>query len=263
MARALWKMVHIADEHGISAFGTSAAHGASTTPAHGTVVSGSTAAAAPGVRRDVVLIGHSLGCELALHAAAECIRASDRGVPADAPKIAGIVLVNPVGLRPHKALRPFAVARFLGRAMDWPAPFGGLMKGLVYQFWIRVFGFSPRTRADEVEWGQRRVAARDFVKLAEDVALVRARGVPSGVLYARDDHLVEPAVPEELAEALGSRHVVLCESGGHYLNKWQGNEIASLVAQLLAEGQGRADSGGSQSNSPTASIAASGSAVSV
>lgn len=208
-----------------------------------------------------MLIGHSLGCELALHAAAECIRASDRGVPADAPQIAGIVLVNPVGLRPHKALRPFAVSRFLGRAMDWPAPFGGLMKGLVYQFWIRVFGFPPRTTVDEVEWGQRRVAARDFVKLAEDVALVRARGVPSGVLYARDDHLVEPAVPEELAEALGSRHVVLCESGGHYLNKWQGNEIASLVAQLLAEGQGRVVSGNPQSASPAPSTAASASAV--
>lgn len=192
--------------------------------------------------RGVVLIGHSLGGELVCHMAAELLRkqAASSGDAAPTPALRGIVLINPVGLRPHKALRPWWLARASAKPLDWPHPFGSWWKAALHKMWISVFRFPARTTADEIEWGQRRVSARRFDQLQEDVAAIAAAGVPSAVIYSEDDHLVEPAVPEELGAALGACHLVRCSSGGHYLNKAQASEVAELVSLLVQEGDAAA-----------------------
>lgn len=207
----------------------------------------------PGVAaaKGVILIGHSLGGELVCHMGAELLRhrqstgssgtaSSSAGKAKALPALQGLVLINPVGLRPHKALRPWWIAKASSKPLDWPRPFGGWWKAALHKMWVKVFRFPPRTTADEVEWGQRRVSARRFDQLHDDVAAIAAAGVPSAVIYAEDDHLVEPAVPEELGAALGACHIVRCSNGGHYLNKAQACEVADLVSLLVQEGDAAA-----------------------
>lgn len=203
----------------------------------------------------IVIAAHSLGAELALHAAAEIVRrrqaSSSSGSGGSgssfAPQLRGLVLINPVGLRPHKALRPFWLAQAMGRALSWPSPFGRWMLELLYVFWIRVFGFSARTKKSEIEWGQLRVSARDFAVLEQDVRLLAqyspaaavsskpggAVPIPTVVACAEDDHLVEPAVPTELAEALGSVKLLRSKGGGHYLNKFGADAVAKAIQEDL------------------------------
>lgn len=242
-------------------------HGASSRPAdpsgRGMALAVLSAMQAIGAQREpgvaaakgVILIGHSLGGELVCHMGAEMLRSaqaasrtssssSGSSTVAHLPALQGLVLINPVGLRPHKALRPWWVAKASAAPLDWPHPFGAWWKAALHKMWIKVFRFPPRTTADEIEWGQRRVSARRFDQMQDDVETIAAAGVPSAVIYAEDDHLVEPAVPEELGAALGACHIVRCSSGGHYLNKAQASEVADLVSLLVQEGDAAARASG-------------------
>lgn len=221
------------------------------------------AAAAEGVAlRDggvrPVLLGHSIGCELALLSAAQMLRG---GAPP-----AAVVLVNPIGLRPHRALRPIAAVRLAASLLDLPAPLGAAWRTALRSLWIKVFRFPPRVTEADVAWGQRRAAALDFEGLRAAAAALSAARVPCAVLYSTNDHLVEPAVSRELADALAAR-VVVDDAAGHCqrrltttqklgdplsrrrgpspralslrspaagLNKWGGPQIAEMVKELLS-----------------------------
>lgn len=140
--------------------------------------------------RPFVLVAHSLGAEVAVQAAAM-----------HPERIRALVLLNPVGLRPHKALRPFGLVKFISAGLDVPL-LGGLVKRYLQFLYVRVFKFPARTSADEIEWCQRRVAARDFERFAAAAQTVRDRRIPVFVSYTTDDPLVEPEVPAELFAAL-------------------------------------------------------------
>ncbi len=57
------------------------------------------------------------------------------------------------------------------------------------------------------------------------------------VAYARDDHMVETRISEELAAALPGARVLAFDSGGHNLQKTRAAELAqALVEELSGEG---------------------------
>jgi len=175
-----------------------------------------------------VLMGHSLGTEVVLHAAAQAVRAGGRPF-----RVRGIVLINPIGLRPHRAIRPVALIKFGAWALDWPWPLGALVKRLIHFVWLKAFRFPARTTPDEIEWSHRRMALRDYKMLAADAALLKQHRIPSAILYAANDPLTETAIPEELAAALGTQHLMRFERGGHYLNKTQASTVADVVRVFL------------------------------
>lgn len=178
----------------------------------------------PGVsaQTPIVLVGHSLGSDLTLQMAAQhpsCIR--------------GVALINPIGLRPHKALRPYWFMLALCKAID--APFiKHAMPPFLWLIYVYLFGFPKRVTAQEVVWCQRRVGARDFEALRRDVEAVVRAHIPSLIAYAEDDALVETAIPLELVEVLQPQQILRFRHGGHYLQK---EHSATLAAEIVKLGE--------------------------
>jgi pimeloyl-ACP methyl ester carboxylesterase len=231
MADALWEAADVALAAGQSPPLDAPAAAAPAAPT--TSGGGSQAAAAPA---GVYLICHSLGTDVALEMAAKRPQ-----------QVRGIGLIAPVGLRPHKALRPFWLMKAAADALDAPG-LRALMPRLLWALYIYAFRFPKRTTVEEVVWCQRRVGARDFARLAANAAAVRAAGIPSFLAHAADDHIVEQAVSSELAAALGSLHVVDYATGGHVLLKHQATSLAqqleAWVRNCEAASAGRPTGGG-------------------
>jgi pimeloyl-ACP methyl ester carboxylesterase len=73
---------------------------------------------------------------------------------------------------------------------------------------------------------------------AADFALMR-RAVhgplpPALLAYARDDHIVETPVSEELARALPQARVVAFDEGGHNIQKTRAVELAAAIREAMA-----------------------------
>lgn len=181
----------------------------------------------------VALLGHSLGADVVWHMAAQ-----------QRDRVAGVAVVNPVGLRPHRALRPWGVVQAVARGLD--TPLRPLLRPLLRQAFVRGLGFPDRVSTDEIEWSHRRAAGRDFDELRGVVGAVRAAGTPTLVAFAGDDHLVEEDVSLELVDALAgeaaagaTRHgprIYRFAHGGHYLQKMHAALLADEVVGWLADG---------------------------
>jgi pimeloyl-ACP methyl ester carboxylesterase len=52
------------------------------------------------------------------------------------------------------------------------------------------------------------------------------------VIFAADDHLVEPQIPAELAEAIPGARALRFEDGGHSIQKHKAAEIARAIREL-------------------------------
>jgi pimeloyl-ACP methyl ester carboxylesterase len=177
-----------------------------------------------------LLLGHSVGCELSMLLAAELLGKRTGGRRA----VAGLALVNPVGLRPHKLMRPSAAVRGATALLDLPQPLGALWLYVLRKVWINVFGFPARVRNEDLVWGQRRAAALDWGRQRIVAAGLRASGVPIGVLYSEDDTLVEVRVSRELCDELRPSPLIVLPSAGHWSIKLAPVEIASLVGDVAA-----------------------------
>jgi pimeloyl-ACP methyl ester carboxylesterase len=184
--------------------------------------------------RGVYIVCHSLGTDVAMEMAAE-----------RPGSVRGVALIAPVGLRPHKALRPFWVVRALSAALDVPV-LRWVMPTIMWRLYIHVLRFPRRTTVEEVVWCQRRVGVRDFARLASNVAAVRAAGIPVFVAHSADDHLVEQAVSGELAVAAGANYVVDYASGGHLLLKHQAASLSQHLQDWVARCEEARERGGRQ-----------------
>ena len=52
------------------------------------------------------------------------------------------------------------------------------------------------------------------------------------MVFAEDDHLVEPQIPAELAEAIPGARTLRFEDGGHSIQKHKAAEIALAIREL-------------------------------
>lgn len=175
-----------------------------------------------GLARFAVL-GHSMGGASALACAA---LAPER--------VSLLALVNSVGLSLHRGLgRPPWFFRVLSAALVVPGLRAALLERVREQYRRRRLPGADELDAASLALQLRAIAALDFGLLR---AAVRGLRAPALVAFARDDHLVEAHISEELARALPGARVLEFPEGGHNLQKVQ----APALAAALEEGLGSA-----------------------
>ena len=177
-------------------------------------------AEALGIDRFTIL-GHSMGGGTAL------VLAADQ--PA---RVTGLVLVASLALRLHRGLgAPPRAFAWTARGLETP----GLRRLLVP--WVR------REYRKRRFPGVEEKTARDFAHLmhalsAVDFEVMRAavRGPlpPALVAYARDDHMIETEVAEDLAAAIPGARVLAFDDGGHNIQKTRAVELGAAIRALTA-----------------------------
>ncbi len=163
----------------------------------------------------VVLCSHSFGSGALLLAAPEV-----------GARLAGMVLLAPMGLRRHRAfLLPRWVYGVQAGLMALP-PMRPVMLRIAAWVYRRIH-LQPPTDWAEVRRHLRILASVDFRAIAAAVARI---DVPVLLVHCADDHMVETAIPAELAAALPRAELVELEDGGHHLQKTRAVDIARLTA---------------------------------
>lgn len=165
------------------------------------------------------ILGHSMGGGTAL------VLAADHG-----PRVRHLVLVASLALRLHRGLgappRSFA---WVAQGLSVP----GLRRLLLP--WVR-HGYRKR-RFPGVE----EKTAGDFAHLlhalsAVDFEVMRAAVLrplpPTLIAYARDDHMIETAIAEELAAAIPGARVLAFDDGGHNIQKTRAVEIGAAIREM-------------------------------
>jgi pimeloyl-ACP methyl ester carboxylesterase len=172
-----------------------------------------------GLRRFAVL-GHSMGGGTALALAA--------AVP---DRVSLLTLVASVALTRHRGLGvPARVFRWAARGLAVPGLRALLLAAVRAEYRRRRFpGIESMDRSD---------FHRQLVAIAGcDFALLRslaAERLPRTLLvYARDDHMVETHISEELAAALPGARVLAFDTGGHNLQKSRALELAQALLEEL------------------------------
>ena len=165
------------------------------------------------------ILGHSMGGGTAL------VLAADHGT-----RVRHLVLVASLALRLHRGLgappRSFA---WVAQGLSVP----GLRRLLLP--WVR-HGYRKR-RFPGVE----EKTAGDFAHLlhalsAVDFEVMRAAVLrplpPTLIAYARDDHMIETAIAEELAAAIPGARVLAFDDGGHNIQKTRAVEIGAAIREM-------------------------------
>ncbi len=166
------------------------------------------------------VIGHSMGSGTALLTAA---MAPDR--------VSHLVLIAPMGLRPHRGLSRSA-ASFGRLALMLRVP------GLRHLLLRQVRSHYKKNRFPRAEEMTAHDYAIQFEALtAADYPLLKraaAKPLPAKTLvaFAADDHLVEPQIPIELAAAIPGSKTLRFETGGHVIQKTRAGEIARAIRGL-------------------------------
>ncbi|QDG53558.1 alpha/beta hydrolase [Persicimonas caeni] len=172
-----------------------------------------------GVER-TVLVAHSYGALVAVTAAARYPDLVD-----------GLVLIAPVGLRPHRGLRQMPVPGLIAAGLRTPLVRQPLMAGLEKAY--AAAGFR-HTTPDEIERTLAAINRWDFNAYRRRV---RRLQVPVMCAWADDDPLVEPTIVDELLAELpdgvpqGPR--LHFDTGGHNLQKTRAVEISEAMMTWL------------------------------
>ena len=167
------------------------------------------------------VLGHSMGGASAMVAAAR-----------DPQRVTRLVLVNSVGLSLHRGLglQPW-VFRLMARSLRVPGLRRLLLGRVRAEYRRRRLPGADELDAAALALQLRAIAALDFALLRRAVERLPARAL---VAFARDDHLVEARISEELARALPGARVLEFAEGGHNLQKAEALALAQALADELA-----------------------------
>jgi pimeloyl-ACP methyl ester carboxylesterase len=166
------------------------------------------------------VLGHSMGGGTAVTAAA---RHPDR--------VTALALLASIGLRPHRGLGMSARRfRLLGLGFDVP-----LLRRLLLPLArdrYRRRGFPGADAIEPRVFGVhfRAIGAADFEALGR---AFRSELPPTLLAYARDDHMVETAIQEELERTLPRARVLAFDDGGHNIQKTRAVELGRAIRALL------------------------------
>jgi pimeloyl-ACP methyl ester carboxylesterase len=169
------------------------------------------------------LLGHSMGGGTALAMAA---RHKDR--------VGALVLLASVGLRVHRGLGlPPAALRLIARALRLPLLSRPLTREIHRRYTRMGFPgtFDSKSLARHLE----AIGATRFSDLR---ASTRSPLPPTLVCFARDDHLVEQAISEELVRAIPGARALVFDEGGHNLQKTRAPELGKALGAWLKELRG-------------------------
>lgn len=166
------------------------------------------------------IIGHSMGTGTALLAAS---MKPDR--------ISHLVMIAPMGLRPHRALsRSRTSFRRIAFMLGMPGLGRLLLPEIKKHYRKRRFPGVEEMTARDFAIQFESFSAADFSVMKR----AAARPLPDKTLvaFADDDHLVEPAIPLELAAAIRGAKILRFDEGGHIIQKTKAAEIAQAIRDL-------------------------------
>ncbi|MCP4804979.1 MAG: alpha/beta hydrolase [Proteobacteria bacterium] len=144
-----------------------------------------------------------------------------------AEQVTHLLLVSSIGHRPHKGIRAYPagfIAKLVGnRCLDaLTNPMGRMA--------FRAFGF-PSYWSDEARRHTTLCAADlDWSLLKNAASHIRC---PTLIAFAEDDPLVEPAIGEELIEALPDGPRLRWPDGGHNVQKAHATELGATICAFL------------------------------
>lgn len=141
--------------------------------------------------------------------------------------VEGLVMLAPLGLRKHRGFLKFPDPRILKFGLDLPVV-GRVVEGQLVEGFER-FGFK-NVKGSECRRTIEILSRFDFDAHRRRIARV---DVPSAVVWARDDHLIEPDISEELASALPDGPRLTFEEGGHNVQKSRAVEIVEALAEWM------------------------------
>lgn len=166
------------------------------------------------------ILGHSMGGGTALVLAA-----------ARAQRVRLLALVSSVALSRHRGLGlPPAVFALMGRLLRVPGLGHALLPWMRAQYQRRRLPGAEAMDRAEIARQLRAIAAVDFALMRRSVAGELPRIL---LAYAKDDHMIETHISEELARALSQARVLAFDSGGHNLQKTRAVELAQALRQEL------------------------------
>lgn len=161
----------------------------------------------------VLAVGHSVGGAIALALAVEH--------PA---RVRALAMMAAPGQRPHRAWR-----RALPRPSAWilrqPLVGRALMPAAHRAF--TASGFPRSTPRGAIYQAFQFAGHLDFARQRDRLARLSQ---PTAVVWADDDHLVEPEIPAEVAVAVPDGPRLRFPTGGHNIQKTRAAEIATLLS---------------------------------
>ncbi len=166
------------------------------------------------------ILGHSMGGGTALVLAAGCTQ-----------RVRLLALVSSVALSRHRGLGlPPPVFALMGRLLRVPGLGHALLPWMRAQYKRRRLPGAEAMNRAEMARQLRAIAAADFALLRRSVSAALPRTL---LAYAKDDHMIETHISEELARALSHARVLAFDSGGHNLQKTRAAELARALRQEL------------------------------
>jgi pimeloyl-ACP methyl ester carboxylesterase len=165
------------------------------------------------------ILGHSMGGGTALVVASE-----------HATRVSGLVLVASLALRLHRGLgAPPRSFGWVARALETPGLRRLLLPWVRHGYRKRRFPGAEEKTAGDFAHLLHALSAVDFEVMR---AAVRRPLPPTLIAYARDDHMIETEVAEELAAALPGARVLAFDEGGHNIQKTRAVELGTAIREM-------------------------------
>ena len=167
------------------------------------------------------ILGHSMGGGTAL------VLAADHG-----RRVRRLVLLASLGLRLHRGLGapPRAFAWF-ARGLETPGMRRLLLPWVRRGYRRRRFPGVDGKSADDFARLLHALSAVDFELMR---AAVRRPLPPALIAYARDDHMIETEIADELAAAIPGARVLAFDDGGHNIQKTRAVEVGAAIRDTCA-----------------------------
>ncbi|OQR95244.1 serine protease family S33 [Achlya hypogyna] len=166
-----------------------------------------------------ILLGHSMGG----HATLQVASASSL-----APRLAGIALLNPTGLRAPRRARP-RLEYWFGVAMRYAGDNTDYFTKWNRSIYVDKFKFSDDIPTDDFTVAFYRMVTADYENLRIQAEALARRGVPAFVAVANDDRVIESAIGTDLATVLRASTLKTYQKGGHNIPKTQAEDLGSVI----------------------------------
>ncbi len=162
------------------------------------------------------VLSHSIGGPLAISTAVN-----------DPERVRGLILLSPVGLRPHPAIKRFS-PRFLAYSLKIPLLRLIFLRGIRSNM-IKA-GF-PRNLSDDILINTVNYAST--TRFEEHQELVKKLRQPAFVAWAENDRLIPPIFSQELAAACPVGPRLAFKQGGHNLQKTMAVELGETIGEWM------------------------------
>jgi len=168
------------------------------------------------VDEPVIILGHSFG---STYATAYAV--------AHPEKVKGLALLAPFGIRPHSGIKSLPNIKMLKRVMNLPIVGKVIINRILSGF--KKIGFRNISDLD-VQMTIETLSNFHFKAFEKHL---RALTCPTFVAWAKDDHLIEPAIVEEMISLLPAGPRFVFDEGGHNLQKFQAVEVADALSEWV------------------------------